>query len=692
MEMLFTLKQMRQFIQGEDNEPQEIFAGEGDLRVVTNQELINQWKTTDCYGRFLIFNCCDETRKLALHNCRTSYDMWTRLETQYLQRAADNKHLLHRDFMNLRPVDNQGIMSHITELESKAAELNDLGVMVTEHHLITTILCSLPERFANLTSIWDNLPDADRTMEALRAQITGEERRFNNSQGHSSSRSLSMNSDTRPLANSNGNSALIGNESRGRGHFRGGRGQSRGHISSGINRDLVSCSYCGKDRHLEFECRTRNSNENEKTKSSSFHYKRPKDDRDPANSSGKKVDFSLISSCCLTATNSKDIYLDSGATRHMSGDESMLTDLRIIPDNSWPVNGIGGTVLYTRGIGTMRLVRHVGDSSTYGEVKEVLFVPGLGVNLISIGCLTKSGFKVSFSGLQAIIKQNKTIILTASRSGETLYRADATLAPPTEVCLAANTTVAILSTWHERFAHINSRAVHRMASGIGVNGMIVAPGGRKLHDSCHGCLLGKMHKQPFTHSNYTADSIGQLVVSDLVVPLQVNSVGGARYYMLFKDVHSKYKVVYFMERKSETADCFLDYAKKIKTQTGRRVQTLRCDGDKVYLNDYLKTALADLQINLQISAPYTPEQNGIAERDHRSTVESARSLLHSQGISLKLWAECINDVVYALNRSVYTPDVITPYQRWFGVKPDVSRLRVFGSVTYFLSQMHYVKN
>ena len=40
------------------------------------------------------------------------------------------------------------------------------------------------------------------------------------------------------------------------------------------------------------------------------------------------------------------------------------------------------------------------------------------------------------------------------------------------------------------------------------------------------------------------------------------------------------------------------------------------------------------------------------------------------------------NVVYALNRSVYTPDVITPYQRRFGVKADVSRLRVFGSVTY----------
>ncbi len=78
------------------------------------------------------------------------------------------------------------------------------------------------------------------------------------------------------------------------------------------------------------------------------------------------------------------------------------------------------------------------------------------------------------------------------------------------------------------------------------------------------------------------------------------------------------------------------------------MQTIRCDGDTVYLNDYLKTALGDLQINVQISVPYTPEQNGIAERDHRSTVESARSLLHSQGIPLKLLAECINIMLFTL--------------------------------------------
>lgn len=43
-------------------------------------------------------------------------------------------------------------MSHVTALESMAAQLNDLGVSVTEHDVMTKIVCSLPSRFNNLES------------------------------------------------------------------------------------------------------------------------------------------------------------------------------------------------------------------------------------------------------------------------------------------------------------------------------------------------------------------------------------------------------------------------------------------------------------------------------------------------------------------------------------------------------------
>ena len=91
-------------IQGVDTLPDEMYDGEGADAQLTNGAEIKAWQMRDCYARFLIFNCCDETRKMALLNSRTSQEMWTRLETQYLQRAADNKHCLHRDFFNLRYV------------------------------------------------------------------------------------------------------------------------------------------------------------------------------------------------------------------------------------------------------------------------------------------------------------------------------------------------------------------------------------------------------------------------------------------------------------------------------------------------------------------------------------------------------------------------------------------------------------
>lgn len=151
--------------------------------MLVNGDEIDEWKMRDCYGRFLIFNSCDEVRKLVLLNSRTSNEMWTRLKTQFLQRAADNKHLLHRDFLNLRPTPSQDIMIHIFALESIAAELNDLGVNITEHDLITTIICSLPARFGFLSSSCDNVPNNERTMDALRARIVSEQRHWSEKSG-----------------------------------------------------------------------------------------------------------------------------------------------------------------------------------------------------------------------------------------------------------------------------------------------------------------------------------------------------------------------------------------------------------------------------------------------------------------------------------------------------------------------------
>lgn len=43
---------------------------------------------------------------------------------------------------------------------------------------------------------------------------------------------------------------------------------------------------------------------------------------------------------------------------------------------------------------------------------------------------------------------------------------------------------------------------------------------------------------------------------------------------------------------------------------------------------------------------YTPEQNGRAERENRTLIEMAKTLLHAKGLSKRLWAEAINTLAY----------------------------------------------
>ena len=92
-------------------------------------------------------------------------------------------------------------------------------------------------------------------------------------------------------------------------------------------------------------------------------------------------------------------------------------------------------------------------------------------------------------------------------------------------------------------------------------------------------------------------------------------------------------------------------------------------------------------IKQQTSAPYTPEQNGKAERDHRTTVESARSMIHHNEIPIYLWAEAVNHAVYVLNRFLTANTTITPFEIWHKRKPDLTNLRIFGSVTWHPSQI-----
>ena len=110
---------------------------------------------------------------------------------------------------------------------------------------------------------------------------------------------------------------------------------------------------------------------------------------------------------------------------------------------------------------------------------------------------------------------------------------------------------------------------------------------------------------------------------------------------------------------------------------------MRLDNEGEYTSKESDGLCIQESIMRQLTVPYTPEQNGVAERKNRSIVGVARAMLHEQPLPFFLWAEACNTVVYLQNRSPYRAvGNMTPEECFSGKKTEVGHFRIFGSLTY----------
>ena len=84
--------------------------------------------------------------------------------------------------------------------------------------------------------------------------------------------------------------------------------------------------------------------------------------------------------------------------------------------------------------------------------------------------------------------------------------------------------------------------------------------------------------------------------------------------------------------------------------------------------------------NLQTTSLYTSAQNALAKKPNQDLARIMRTLLYSSGLGSQFWSYALQHSVYLKNRCPHaTLDYMTPYERVNGKKPDLSRLRIFGS-------------
>jgi len=315
-------------------------------------------------------------------------------------------------------------------------------------------------------------------------------------------------------------------------------------------------------------------------------------------------------------------------------------------------------------------------------LSNVLVVPVITKKLISISQLTKdNNCWVIFFYSGFIIQDRVTgVLLGVGRCENGLY-----VLQQHHYALASTVSSNKLRVsahlWHARLGHPSFHTIDSLtkSSFISCSDKLIG-----LDSSlCVGCNLGKSHRLPFSINNTCCDLPFDLLHCDLWGPSPICSTTGFRYYAVFVDDCTRFSWFFPLKHKSDFFDTFINFQQYIETQFSSKIKSFQCDGGTEFTNNKFRSHLTCCGIVLRVACPYTPSQNGIAERKHRHVTETGLTLMFHACVPLPLWVEAFSTAVYLINRlPSQTLAGKTPYELLFGKYPDYTMLRTFGCLCF----------
>lgn len=515
---------------------------------------------------------------------------------------------------------------HISKLKNLWHSLNqelikDEGKELPELLLICKIMETLPESYFNFKSSWLLMSKKDRTVENLTSQLCTHEKALSTKENMSESTSENV---------------LVA-----KGTKKGSKGKKK----------AFRCHICKEVGHFMKDC--------------------PKKEQIPEKGPTTSM-MAVKVNATDCAQDRDDWYVDNGATHHitMRGDlfeefERFTEPCTVTTANGKQVNALGkGSILMKT------------KNEVWFYLRNVWYVPQITTNLFSVLAAQDMNPKSVFQSrmITCSLKVNKTVTVTGDRRRYGgLFKLNCKAIQPNRSVVV--NTVDTLQLYHERMGHQDKRHVKDVIEQeLNV---------KTKNDGtlCEGCIFGKTHRKKFGVRE-KASSPGERIHSDVCGPFPLSG-SKSRYFVLFKDEYTRYRYVYCMKQKSEVPAklrLMLAEAKAV----GHTIKEFLSDNGGEFDNVEVKEELQKYGIHQRLVMPYTPEQNGCSERENRTIVEMARAMMHAhEELPQKLWAELVNTATYILNRT--GPTTVkhkSPYELWFGKKPQIKHLRIIGSTCY----------
>ncbi|GJY45160.1 putative ribonuclease H-like domain-containing protein [Tanacetum coccineum] len=266
--------------------------------------------------------------------------------------------------------------------------------------------------------------------------------------------------------------------------------------------------------------------------------------------------------------------IDSGSSRHMTGNMSYLTDYEEIDGGyvAFRGNSKGGKIIGKYTIKTGNL-----------DFENVYFVRELKFNLFSVSQMCDKKNSVLFNDTECIVLSpnfklidESQVLLRVPRKNN-MYSVDLKNIVPKGglTCLFAKATSDESKLWHRRLGHLNFKTMNKLVKGNLVRGLP-----SKLFENdqtCVACQKGKQHKASST--------------------------------------------------KDETSGILKSFITGIENLVDHKVKVIRCDNGTEFKNREMNQFYEMKGILRQFSVARTPQQNRVAERRNRTLIEAARTML-----------------------------------------------------------------
>lgn len=558
-------------------------------------------------------------------------ELWDKLKSLYDDSGFTRRISLLRSLISIRLENSPSMNSYVTQLVETGQKLAGTGFNISDEWIGSLLLAGLTEKFSPMIMAIEH-SGMHITTDAIKSKLLDMETEVNESDsaafGSFKSRPYQH---KKPIEKTK--SLFLSKDKDG--------GQM--HMSKP---KVIKCFKCKKLGHYRNQC-TSTVKEMENKQTNAF------------------------SAVFLNGFYSKtDWYIDSGASVHLTTNEHWIQNARYDHSMKEIVVANDSKVQVTC-FGDVKITTCANNCNYDVTVEEVMCVPSLTTNLLSVSQLINKGNKVSFreSGCDIYNRMGNLVATGTLVNG--VYK----LNTPVHLSAAA---VVSNEMWHRRLGHVNSTYLNKMQNAV--EGLSIEEKADISKNSCITCCKGKQSRLPFPSNGNRSTQLLNVVHTDVCGPMENVSIGGSRYFIIFIDDYSRMTYIYFMKNKHEAFQCFKDYSAKVENLLDRKIKVLRSDNGLEFCSNEFKNFLKQKGIVHQKSNPYTPQQNGLSERMNRTIVEKARCLLFDANMNKEFWAEATNTAVYLQNRTVSaTLNNKTPYELWTNNKPDISHIRVFGS-------------